>query len=58
VAGRKHNKENRRRDTKSHQDAFPPLESESYHILGYSGSSSGNQESLNRYGRLKMLVLV
>lgn len=58
VAGRKHNKENRRRNTKSHQDAFPPLESESYHILGYPVSSSGNQESLNRYGGSNMLVLI
>lgn len=51
VAGGKYNKENRRRNAKSHQDAFSPLESESYHILGYPVSSSGNQESLNRYGR-------
>jgi hypothetical protein len=44
TGGRRHNKEDRGNNVKSHQDAFPPLESESHHIL-----CSGNQESINRY---------
>lgn len=44
MSGRKNNKEERSSNTKSHQDAFPPLEFESHHIL-----RSGNQESLSRY---------
>jgi hypothetical protein len=45
MGGRKHNKEEQSSSTKSHQDAFPPLELEPHHNL-----LSGNQESLNRYG--------
>ncbi|XP_021934324.1 protein CASC3-like isoform X3 [Zootermopsis nevadensis] len=43
MSGRKNNKEEGSSNTKSHQDAFPPLEFESHHIL-----HSGNQESLSR----------